>query len=167
MFKCPQCDKKIPKDAGICPFCGYELEPDEKIIKTSEEHGFRVSLTAIVFLALFIGIAVAFYFVYQAVTSNILTEPETLPADCVSATDCELPGEYAAKSDCPYQIYCWQGQCAVGCPMSKTVDDSLFVNIYPCQTDKDCDCTDWDPQDKYPCQCLNDQCVAIVDVIRK
>ncbi|MBD3359483.1 MAG: hypothetical protein GF365_02135 [Candidatus Buchananbacteria bacterium] len=164
MFKCPQCDKKIPKDAEICPFCSYELAPDEKIVKTTQEHTIRVTLLSIGFLVLFIVIIVTGYFIYKEIITD---QTEKIVADCVSAADCELPGEYAAKSDCPYQVYCWQGQCSIGCPISKTLDDTFFSNIYPCQTDDDCDCTDWDPQDKYPCQCLNDQCVAIVDVIRK
>lgn len=39
-----------------------------------------------------------------------------LDVECKNSGQCELPFEYAVKSDCPYVSRCISGRCAVVCP---------------------------------------------------
>lgn len=49
-------------------------------------------------------------------TYNGDTVAEVLDQDCQSDDDCELPMDYAIRSDCPYQIECRADKCTVICP---------------------------------------------------
>jgi hypothetical protein len=78
---------------------------------------------------------------------------------CVQSADCQLPLDYAARSNCPYQAYCYKQKCAVGCPLWAEKTNTWEVK---CQTDKDCNCASWNEQTNYVCACVDNQCALIV-----
>jgi hypothetical protein len=78
---------------------------------------------------------------------------------CVQNADCQLPMEFAIQSNCPYETLCYEGKCAVGCPLWESQTNEWQVN---CQSDKDCDCRGWDRENKYTCVCVSGKCISIV-----
>ena len=114
----------------------------------------------IIIICLFIITGCTGQFEFQNI--NITTEPL-----CYRASDCELPMEYAVRSNCPYQAYCFEGSCVIACPMwehSDNPDESISYQV-TCDADTDCDCSDWDQKGEYDCRCLENQCVSIVEKI--
>ena len=92
-------------------------------------------------------------------------EPIGMEGACEVSKDCELPMEYAVRSSCPFQAYCKQHRCVVGCPMwrEKAEDETSGEYRVACAEHEDCNCHLWDQQDEYPCQCLDEQCVSVVE----
>jgi hypothetical protein len=78
---------------------------------------------------------------------------------CIQSADCQLPMDYAARSNCPYQAYCYNQKCVVGCPSWAEKTNTWEVK---CQTDKDCNCASWNEQRNYICACVDNQCASIV-----
>lgn len=81
---------------------------------------------------------------------------------CQKSSDCQLPMDYAVLSSCPYQAYCYQQKCVVGCPLWEDQTNQWKVE---CLASLDCDCTAWDPENKYTCACVDGQCASIVNAI--
>jgi hypothetical protein len=52
-------------------------------------------------------------FVVDIVNGECETELEDT---CKTDSDCLLPGEYAARSSCPFQAKCLDAKCVVVCP---------------------------------------------------
>jgi hypothetical protein len=44
------------------------------------------------------------------------TIEKTLNTACVKASDCQTPGEYLIRSNCPYTSLCLANKCTVVCP---------------------------------------------------
>jgi len=34
--KCPKCDKEVPEDANLCPYCGHDFTTEAKKVEESE-----------------------------------------------------------------------------------------------------------------------------------
>ena len=83
---------------------------------------------------------------------------------CESSIDCELPMEYATQSNCPYESICKENNCIVACPTweySSNPEKGISYEVI-CSANKDCNCSNWDKEGNYPCECLNAKCVSIV-----
>lgn len=78
---------------------------------------------------------------------------------CSQSADCQLPMDYAVRSNCPYQAFCYNQKCAVGCPLWQEKTNTWEVK---CQEDKDCNCAAWNEQTNYACACVDGQCASIV-----
>lgn len=52
----------------------------------------------------------------DAVSLPIVFKSFAWDGECEADSDCDLPGEYAARSSCPFQARCLDGQCAIVCP---------------------------------------------------
>ncbi|MCX6745335.1 MAG: hypothetical protein NTX82_07500 [Candidatus Parcubacteria bacterium] len=89
--------------------------------------------------------------------TEILTDNNS--ASCTISPNCQLPMDYAARSDCPYKAYCYNLKCVVGCPLW---DDKANTWEVKCQVDKDCNCAAWNEQKNYTCACVDGQCASIV-----
>lgn len=92
------------------------------------------------------------------------TPGDLIEKSCENTSDCMLPFAYAALSNCPYQTACIQSSCAVICPLwehSPNPEESISYQV-SCSEDADCDCSDWDSTNQYPCKCLDGQCASVV-----
>ncbi|MCX6740308.1 MAG: hypothetical protein NTZ49_03710 [Candidatus Parcubacteria bacterium] len=84
-------------------------------------------------------------------------------SSCNQSADCQLPMDYAARSNCPYRAFCYNQKCVVGCPSWEEKTNTWEVK---CQADKDCNCATWNEQKNYTCACVDGQCASIVaDVV--
>jgi hypothetical protein len=91
--------------------------------------------------------------------------PSSVGQVCTESTECELPMEYAVRSNCPYQAACREGACVVVCPMwehSPDVTESVSYQV-ACTSSESCDCGAWDSEQNFPCECLDGQCASVVD----
>ncbi|OGY42337.1 MAG: hypothetical protein A2Y67_04390 [Candidatus Buchananbacteria bacterium RBG_13_39_9] len=79
---------------------------------------------------------------------------------CIQSADCQLPMDYAVRSNCPYQAYCYNQKCVVGCPLWQEKTNTWEVK---CQADKDCNCAAWNEQTNYICACVDGQCASLVE----
>ncbi len=80
-------------------------------------------------------------------------------SSCTISPNCQLPMDYAVRSNCPYQAYCYNQKCVVGCPLWDEPTNSWEVK---CSVDKDCNCAAWNEQENYTCACVDGQCASIV-----
>lgn len=79
--------------------------------------------------------------------------------NCLQSVDCQLPMDFAVRSDCPYMAYCYNLKCVVGCPSWQEKTNTWDVK---CQADKDCNCATWNEQKNYTCACVDGQCASIL-----
>jgi len=88
-------------------------------------------------------------------------------SSCEIDTDCELPADYAIRSNCPYSTACKDETCWVVCPMweHQTIDQGFVSYDVECQSDHQCDCSGWDSQGQFECNCHNKQCSAFIEMI--
>ncbi|OGY42507.1 MAG: hypothetical protein A2Y82_04025 [Candidatus Buchananbacteria bacterium RBG_13_36_9] len=84
------------------------------------------------------------------------------PINCSQSIECELPMAYAVKSNCPYQAYCVNNGCWVGCPMYRAETKTYQVK---CLFDSDCDCSSWDINKTSECACVDNQCISLQEEI--
>jgi len=101
---------------------------------------------------------------------NGVTYIENLPDDsiigknCQENSDCPLPMSFAVRSNCPYQSYCYNTRCIVACPMwepSQAENQKISYRV-DCQENPDCNCSQWDRENKFECACLDGRCASIV-----
>jgi hypothetical protein len=52
----------------------------------------------------------------DAVSLPVVFKSFAFNGECENDNDCELPGDYAARSICPFRAQCITGQCAIVCP---------------------------------------------------
>jgi|GEM_PF-1913562 hypothetical protein len=91
--------------------------------------------------------------------------PSSIGKYCDMSSDCRVPMEYMIQSNCPYQAFCRSNKCVVACPMwehSPNPKKSISYQV-GCSNDSDCDCSVWDIEEKYPCECLGSQCASVVE----
>ncbi|MFH1287058.1 MAG: DUF2807 domain-containing protein [Candidatus Magasanikbacteria bacterium] len=83
---------------------------------------------------------------------------------CENSTDCRLPMEYAVQSNCPYRAACMDGTCMVVCPLWEHSPDPEESVSYPtlCTESSDCDCSGWDQESRYSCECVDGGCASVV-----
>jgi len=96
----------------------------------------------------------------QAASPN----PERIHVTCESDDQCQTPGEYLIRSNCPFGSKCVLGSCAVVCPMYRH-DSDYTLNIsnqVACGKDADCKCEDYIAKDTKRCSCLDGNCFAVV-----
>lgn len=86
---------------------------------------------------------------------------------CKIDKDCQTPGSYLIRSNCPYTSKCIDSRCEVVCPLynySESPDNSGGYQTYPvtCKKDTDCDCTGYTSKDMDRCACLESGCFAVI-----
>jgi len=165
MAQCPQCQRDIPEGNTACNYCGYQLQQ----VKQTNPSQVKFLIAILVFIS-FAGFIVSMILSMSNQVKKIAIEKGTLNIECVNSSGCELPMEYAVQSNCPYQAFCQDYQCVVGCPMWEHSDDPNALPIsynVKCETAADCDCTIWDSENKYKCACLDSQCAAVIEEIKK
>ena len=161
MPQCPQCQSNIPEGNKTCNYCGYQ----SLSVKQANPNQIKFLIISFIMIGL-IGFVVSMV-IYRSQMIQIETEKAALDVKCINSADCELPMDYAVRSNCPYRAYCQDYKCVVGCPMWEYSDDSntpISYNV-ECETADDCDCTIWDSEGKYQCACLGNQCAAVVEEI--
>lgn len=167
-LKCSQCQNEIPAGNAVCHHCGYKPKIVEKqIAKTWESSG--TNIFKFLFIAAFVIAAIGIinaYFLARDTGVNVFeTENGLIQVSCTQSADCQVPMEYAVRSNCPYQAYCADLQCVVGCPMPTAAVNTNTWQV-GCKLDKDCDCSGWDAEGKYECKCLDQVCAAVLEVIK-
>ena len=95
-------------------------------------------------------------------------KPETTiknPVACTLSSDCHTPMRYAIQSNCPYTSACYNDSCVVTCPTwhHSTNPEESTSYTDTCESKSDCDCSDWDINGKYPCECIDNHCASIVE----
>lgn len=60
---------------------------------------------------------------------------ESSNESCSTEIDCETPGEYLIRSDCPYQSKCIQNICTVVCPDFEWAWWKIKKAIYDCEVE--------------------------------
>ena len=81
---------------------------------------------------------------------------------CSVSSDCELPMDYAIRSNCPFDSLCIGGSCRVVCPMSYH-DPNFSVSksyYYACEFDVDCNCSERGSK-SLSCKCVENRCVSV------
>ena len=161
MPQCPQCQSNIPEGNKTCNYCGYQFLS----VKQANPNQIKFLIISLVMIGL-TGFVVSLV-INRNQMIKIATEKAALDVKCINSADCELPMDYAVRSNCPYQAYCQDYQCVVVCPMWEYTADSNVPISYKvkCETEADCDCSIWDMEKKYKCACLDNQCVAVVEQI--
>lgn len=89
---------------------------------------------------------------------------EIVGVQCTESSECPLPMMFAIQSNCPYQSACIDGACAVVCPVLEqppVVEESVSYQV-SCSDSSECDCSAWDTENQYPCECVDGQCSAVV-----
>lgn len=67
--------------------------------------------------ALLLLAAASVYFIAGRETSESgFGDDSEINKACSIDSDCRLPGSYALKSDCPYEMRCKDSKCTVVCP---------------------------------------------------
>ena len=164
--KCPQCEQMIPAGNDVCHYCGYKPKlVERKVQQTIDSDGTNVLkfIAVASFVVLLLAIAAAILLSGNTSVTVITSKENKIVFNCLRSTDCELPMDYAIRSNCPYQAYCSNYQCVVACPMW---EDRLNKWDVKCKDDADCNCSMWDSEGKYDCKCLDKQCVSVVDTIK-
>ena len=118
-------------------------------------------ITGMLILMALAGVFMFMFFSRHEQATKISTNEPVIEISCIDSTDCQLPGEYAVQSSCPYQAYCYDYKCVVGCPMWWRQGTNVNYGV-DCQADSECDCSIWDTKNQYQCACLDEQCAAIV-----
>jgi len=158
----------MPEGNKVCNFCGYKLkkyeEQVDKVSQASIQNVQQVIIGIFVFIAL-LGVIVGLIVSQNPKTTIVEPYPQSVDIQCLADEDCDVPGEYAVQSICPFMAFCVDNQCLVGCPIPMEIEENHWRYYYPCELDADCDCLSWDTQAKYPCKCLQGQCVSLVDII--
>lgn len=80
---------------------------------------------------------------------------------CASKNDCMTPFSFMARSNCPFESECINGNCKVVCIMPLNYTE--IEKKIKCQDDKDCDCTYYTAGDKIGCICFQGICMAVVN----
>ena len=83
---------------------------------------------------------------------------------CLTDGECETPGEYLLRSDCPFDSACIDGTCKVICQMWTLSPDADDYASFPvmCETDEDCSCEGYSAKDLIKCSCIREVCTAVV-----
>jgi len=98
-------------------------------------------------------------------TEVIETAADLIEKSCTNSSECMLPMEYAIRSNCPFGTACIEGSCAIICPIwehSPNPEESISYQV-ECTENSECDCSSWDFENNYPCECLEGQCASIVE----
>ncbi|MFC1616494.1 hypothetical protein ACFL21_05105 [Patescibacteria group bacterium] len=96
----------------------------------------------------------------QTYTEIVNDSKNLIEKSCQISDECPLPGEYAIQSNCPYATFCKDNLCVVGCPLWDQTSTSYESK---CATNNECDCSIWDQQNQFPCECLDEKCVSVVE----
>ena len=127
-------------------------------------------------IIIIIVLTIVGYFIFQIIqddpqydfTQVYLTNNNTnkqISQECSIDTDCETPMEYLVQSRCPFSSACIDNQCKVVCGIYSHNPNINISESYPsrCSENQDCDCSEYLGNDLESCQCINENCLVVIN----